>query len=263
MRILDVPQTGARGRIVASRNRSGQYQRARISPRQPGTAAQFGVWGNMATFSHLFNELSDERLAAWGRLADQVHSRPSLGQSGKLNGSQLFKKLNSVLATCQREPLLDPPPLPQFDRNPVEGFEVRVTRDRLVFKLKVSRKVRWQARPPLEDIMVYGWTPCNAGVSKNDLYAFLGLLRPPANGECDIKEMYLAKLAEWRKLEPKRYHVPLEGSRVFIRVWQQMNGWENQLGMFRASARVPANGAWGASEQAADRRRRPVAPVRQ
>jgi len=40
------------------------------------------------------------------------------------------------------------------------------------------------------------------------------------------------KLKQWRKLKHKRYHIPLEGSRIFIRVWQQVNGWENELGMF-------------------------------
>jgi hypothetical protein len=193
----------------------------------------------MTTLSRLWNDLTEEQWAAWQRLADQVYSRPNLGQSGKLNSCQLFKKINSVLSTCHRELLLDAPPLPQFGPNPVEGFVVRKARGRLVFKLRVSGKVRWEARSPLEDLMVYGWTPCNAGANKNDLYTFLGLLRPPASGESDITEMYLAKLEEWRKLKPKRYRVPLEGSRIFIRVWQQVNGWENQLEMFRASALVP------------------------
>lgn len=209
--------------------------------------------------SRLWNELAEERRVAWRRRALEVHSRPNLNQAGTLDGCQLFKKINSVLATCQRELLFDPPPLPQFNQNPVEGFEVRKAKDRPVFRLKVSRKVRWQARPLLEDIMVFGWAPCNAGAEKNSLYAFLGLLRPPANGESDITEMYLAKLEEWRKLENKRYHVPLEGSRVFIRVWQQVNGWENELGMFRAGALVPANWVWEAGARAAGRRKRPGA----
>ena len=38
----------------------------------------------------------------------------------------------------------------------------------------------------------------------------------------------------------KRFHVPLAGARVFIRAVQQVNGWENELGMFRGSAFVLA-----------------------
>ena len=88
--------------------------------------------------------------------------------------------------------------------------------------------------------MVFAWAPCNPGVSENDLYAFIGLLPPPVKGEIDITDLYLKKLKEWRKLEHRRYHIRLEGSRVFIRVWQQMDGWENELGMFRGSALTPA-----------------------
>ena len=35
--------------------------------------------------------------------------------------------------------------------------------------------------------------------------------------------------------------LPLEGSRVFIRVCQEVNGWQNEAGMFRTSALVPDN----------------------
>jgi len=49
-----------------------------------------------------------------------------------------------------------------------------------------------------------------------------------------------APLKEWRKLKDKRYHLPLEDSRIFIRVWQQVNGFENEVGMFLANALVPA-----------------------
>jgi hypothetical protein len=52
-------------------------------------------------------------------------------------------------------------------------------------------------------------------------------------GEIDITKLYLKKLKEWRKLTDKSYHIPLEGSRIFIRVWQQVNGWENEVGCSR------------------------------
>jgi hypothetical protein len=74
MRFQDVPQKGKRGRIVASRNRFGPYQKEFVSPKQPSTAAQRGVWGNMAELSWRWNELSDERREAWHRLADGKQS---------------------------------------------------------------------------------------------------------------------------------------------------------------------------------------------
>jgi hypothetical protein len=141
----------------------------------------------------------------------------------------MFRKINTVLQTCQRELLLDPPPLPVFSPNPVAGFVVREGRGGIALKVKVSPDVRWEDRPALEDLMVFAWAPCNPGVDKNSHYAFLGLLPAPARGESDITKLYLKKLKEWRKLKHKSYHIPLEGSRIFIRVWQQVNGWEQEL----------------------------------
>jgi hypothetical protein len=195
----------------------------------------------MKELSRLWNELTESQWAAWRTRALEVHSRPRLGQSGALDGCQLFKKINRVLATCGREPQFEPPSLPIFGPNPVAGFTISKGKDGLVFKLKVSQRARGAAGAATEDLMLFGWAPCNAGVGTNNLYAFLGLLPVPAGPEIDITELYLKKLAEWRRLRPKRYHLPLAGSRVFIRVCQQVNGWKHELGMFRGSALVPAN----------------------
>jgi hypothetical protein len=240
VRFQDVPQKGKRGKIVASRNRFGPYQKQFVPPNQPGTAAQLVVWGNMTELSRVWNEVSDDRREAWNRLGMQVESRPWMGQSGPLGGILLFKKINTVLRTCGRAILLDPPPLPSFGPNPVTEFTVRKRRGGVALKLKVSPDIRWEDRPALEDLMVFAWAPCNAGAAKNDLYAFLGLLPAPSKGESDIAELYLKKLQEWRRLQHKRYHIPLSGARIFIRVWQQVNGWENELGMFQHNALIPA-----------------------
>lgn len=240
MRFQDVPQRGKRGKIIASRNHFGPYQKELVPPKQPGTRAQRVVRGNMTEFSRVWNELSNERRAAWRRQAKEVHSRSSLGQSGTLDGAQFFKKINTVLRTCGREPLLDPPALPVFGPNPVVGFVIREGKGEIALELKIDAKACRDGRTPLEDIMVFAWAPCNAGADQNSHYAFLGLLPAPVRGEIDITKLYFRKLKEWRKLKHKSYHIPLEGSRIFIRVWEQVNGWENELGMFRANALVPA-----------------------
>ena len=64
MKFQDVPQTGKRGKIIASRNRFGQYLKQFVPPKQPGTPAQRAAWGNMTEFSRVWNELSDERREA-------------------------------------------------------------------------------------------------------------------------------------------------------------------------------------------------------
>ena len=251
MKFRDVPQSGSRGNTVASRNRSGPYHRARVSPDQPATAAQCGTWVNMSDLSRLWNLLEEEQRLAWEGLSEEGHSRPNLGISGRLSGCLLFKKLNLVLVTCQRQPLLDPPPLPQFSPNPVRGFKIRKVRSRIALILKVSQKLPWQDRPPLEDIMVQSWAPCHPGTRKNDLYSFLGFPPAPVGEESDFTDIYLQKLKEWRKMEDQRYRVPLEGSKIFIRVIQQVNGWQNELGRFQASALVPVNRDFRARELSA------------
>ena len=239
MKFHDVPQRGSQGNTVASRNRSGPYHRELVKPHHPGTAAQHGVWENMADLSWLWNHLSEEQWAAWRKLAPQVRTRPKMGSPCSLDGCQLFKKINRVLATCHREPLFDPPPLPDFGPNPIAAFKVRDTDRGYVFKLVISPKLPWDTRPPLEDIMLFSWAPFNPGADKNNNWTFIGVLPAPVEGESDITELYLTKLAQWRKLNNRRYHLPLQGSRIFVRAWQQVNGWENESGRVVTSALVP------------------------
>jgi hypothetical protein len=240
MRIQDVPQRGKKGQTVASRNRFGQYVKQLVKPKQPGTASQQAVWGNTRELWQVWNEISDQRRQAWWRLAERIRTRPILGESGPLDGPLVFRKINTVLRTCGRELLLDPPPLPSFGPNPILRFVVRPGQGWPSLRLQMLPDVVWEDRPAQEDLMLFAWAPCNPGVSRNSRYSFLGLLSAPVKGEIDIGELYLQKLKEWRKLKPARYHLPFEGSRIFIRVWQQVNGWENELGMFRANALIPA-----------------------
>ena len=142
-----MPQRGKRGKIIASRNRFGPYQKAFVPPKQPATQSQLNVWGSMHDLWRVWNELSEERRNAWWERAVEVPSRSNLGQSGRLDGPLLFRKINMVLQTCGRELLLDPPPLPNFGANPVVGFAIRQARDKIALKLKVSPSVRWEDRP--------------------------------------------------------------------------------------------------------------------
>jgi len=71
-------------------------------------------------------------------------------------------------------------------------------------------------------------SPRRAGQAPDGNYALLGLLPPPRNGECDITDMFLAKLREWLRLRSAVYQVPLGGSRICIHTWRQDNGWEGR-----------------------------------
>ena len=61
----------------------------------------------------------------------------------------------------------------------------------------------------------------------------------PNEGISHIIRLYLKKLKELKKL--KRYRrVALAGSRIFTRVWQEVDGWECRGQMWQANALVPA-----------------------
>jgi hypothetical protein len=66
-----------------------------------------------------------------------------------------------------------------------------------------------------EDVMVFGQEPCNSGRRKRRSVAYLGLLPPPIDGQCDIMSLYRA-----------RYGEPKPGMRVFIVTCQQKDGWK-------------------------------------
>jgi hypothetical protein len=240
MKTLDGPQSGARGDIVASRNRSGQFQRKRVSPRNPRTAAQRRIRGDMCRFSHLWSQITEPQRVAWHAVAHTVPSRPKLGKPRPLDGQKLFNKINTVLATCGREPLLEPPSRPQFGPNPVVALTASNDRGGIALKLSISQ-------PPAEDIMVFASPPCSAGRSYCSNFSFLCLLPAPAECLNDLTRLYLKKLNEWKKL--KRYRgVALPGSRIFIRTWQQWNGWENKAFMRTTSVVIPAR-EFGATSQ--------------
>ncbi len=138
-----------------------------------------------------------------------------------------------MLATCEREPLLHARSCRQFGPNPVAAFRIAANHDGIALRLSVREA-------PAEDLMVFASPPCSPGRASCSIFSFLGLLPAAVRGESDITGLYLKKLREWRKLTDERFQVPLEGSRVFVRVVQQVDGWQNHTGTFRAGAFIPA-----------------------
>ncbi len=208
MKVRKPPQSGSLGDIVAKKNRYGQYETKKPSAKYRHTPARRRACANMTKFSRLWNELTAEQQDGWRRRALEVRSQPRLAQSGPLTGHNLFVRINTVLATCGCEPLLEAPPIPQFSTNPVVGLTIRDGPDGLVLKLRLSER-------PTQDIMVFASPPRSRGQVFCETYAFLGLLPDSVEHESEITRLYL-----------KKYGVPPAGSRIFIRTWPQENGWE-------------------------------------
>ena len=184
-----------------------------VAGRQPA------VWG----------DLTEEQRIAWRRLADSLPRRVRKGRSYRLRGHQLFRAINMVLALLGREPRTDPPPLPKFGKNPGVVLQITGTGKGMALKLKVSGT-------PTEEIMVFASPPWKAGRSYCGDFRFIGLLPIPVEHVSDITRLYIEK-----------YGVPPPNTRVFIRTWQVVEGWENRGQMQLTNALVPTRGG-GAAE---------------
>lgn len=184
------------------------------------TPAQRRSRGNLGRLSRLWNKLTEEQRTAWRHAARDVKSWTRKGHSYPLDGKQFFAKINLVLLLLGREPVTDPPPEPNFGLNPVLALRITLEDGRPALKLIVRET-------PAHEIMVFASPPQNAGRESCRDYRFLGLLPGPDEVEINITRLYY-----------KKFGVPPENSRVFIRTWQQENGWEDRGGMRLTSALV-------------------------
>jgi hypothetical protein len=220
MKILDVPQSGKIGTMVSYQTRFGQIQRRYVIPRDPHTTIQTTRRKAMGRARFLWRTITDEQRADWNATAGGARTRRYLNQSGPLSGYLLFVKINCNLATVGQPMVLDPTDAPRFGPNPVCQFTITNTNGPVALKLSVSGK-------PAQYIVVLGTKPLSAGVSYVDHFTILGVLPASVRGVSDITDLYVAK-----------YGVPPAGSRVFIRTFQVINGWEDLPEQL--SALVPA-----------------------
>ncbi len=225
MKVLDIPKSGRFWDRVFYTIGGRVYARRYVVPARRRTGATGRARGSLGAMAKLWRDLLTEgQRLNWIAAGAKVQSRPRLEQSGPLTGLQHFAGINSARECIGREVLLEPPERVVFGPNPVEGLRIRWENGRVRMALRVCRqagpaegevRARDDARPPVEDIMVFGAAPCSAGRKKWRHGAYLGLLPAPVGGESDITEMYVA-----------RYGEPEAGKRVFIRTRQQRNGWE-------------------------------------
>jgi len=220
MKILDIPQSGTSGVSVSVQSRFGQFRRALVVPKDPRTNDQVRVRSALGRISGFWNKLTEEQRHVWILRASEERSHPRLGKNGHLTGQQLFVKVNCILASVGKPMVTIPPNRPQFPANPVGALSITHSNGAIGLRLSVSRI-------PAADIIVRGAAPCNAGVSFVRHFRILGLLPDPVARDSDISEMYV-----------KLFGIPREGSRVFIRTNQEIDGWEDSLK--QTTAIVPA-----------------------
>ena len=134
---------------------------------------------------------------------------PRQSQSSWLTGRQLFMKINCSLAMLGLDPVSAPPPFPRFPDNPVGALAS--TNAGGVIRLELACP-----STPAAHTTVRAAAPCSPGRASCDDCRFVGVLPAPAQGSCDITTLYTA-----------RYGCPPVGTKVFVRVNQNIDGWED------------------------------------
>lgn len=105
-----VDARGSMGGMTVSRNRSGAYARARITPINPQSPRQSVIRAIIAQITAAWaNLLDDAQRAAWAIFADNVPANNKLGQVIKLSGFNQYVKSNTVLLNAGMTTVEDAP----------------------------------------------------------------------------------------------------------------------------------------------------------
>jgi len=88
--------SGSIAGVTYSRNKGGNYTRARAIPSNPNSADQVSVRSKLTTSSQAWSTLTQTQRDAWNALAPTVSWTNALGQSIQLSGINLFNQVNSL-----------------------------------------------------------------------------------------------------------------------------------------------------------------------
>jgi len=207
MKKRDVPSSGKRGTTVSFQSRYGQCERTDTPSTKPRTYAQICSQTKFGAASARWNYLTNDQRAAWRAYAKNVRSHPQGGQSGPLTGQVLFTAINRNQAALGLPPYDFPPERPDFPPLPVTGFTISQNGGRVALTLALSQ-------PPAGHILIFASRPYNEGRDYCDKFLYIGPIPPPSAGQSNFTAQYL-----------EFHRKPWPGSRVILRVVQQINGW--------------------------------------
>lgn len=106
---------GSAGGFTASKNFSRLYAKNRISPKNPQTAGQQQVRGDLSSNSRNWAALTQAQREAWIEAAKTQLGKSVMGEKAKITGFNYFIRIAQNLATLNL-PYLDMPPtaMPEF-----------------------------------------------------------------------------------------------------------------------------------------------------
>ena len=209
MKILDVPQCGKRGVTVSQGGRYGQISRALVIPTNPRTPAQMLIRSRLSTVTAQWRQLTEDQRAAWTAAAKNVKSKAKDGQSGALTGGQLFTKINVANLVVGNPVVTDPPVRPATVPLPISDLVIANSAGGMTIKLTTSDA-------PPQGCMLRVAAPVSAGRSRPANYVYASTFNSPLNSAIDITSAYTDK-----------FGVPPVGSKVFVSVNQNNDGWQD------------------------------------
>ena len=213
MKILDIPQSGSVGNQTSSRNRSGQYRRARALPTQPRTASQVAARSRLASQASAWRGLTDAQRAAWNAFAQSFTIVNSLGSTINLTGAQAFCKINCVNLLNGDAVALVPPALPAFTACSATGIDATAG----------TPLVEISGVTPTGSVkhMVYASPQLSAGVSYNAQFRWLQTSTVYTAGKLSVTATYTAK-----------FGAPIAGKKIFVKVVQSLAGYQDNGTVF-------------------------------
>jgi hypothetical protein len=150
----------------------------------------------------------ESRVSQHAAAASGVQSASRLG-SGPLTGQQLFNKINCTLAQFGQDSVDAPPARPAFPKLAPQGLVITNAGGVITLKLTCPAD-------PGENTIVRGSKSVSQGYEKFTDFRVLGACPAAVANVADITNLYTA-----------RYGVPPVGTKVFVRVNQFINGWED------------------------------------
>ncbi len=219
MKIRDIPQVGKLGLTVTWPGRNGLIRRILVTPSNPRTSKQLEVRGQMAEHARQFDALTDAQQDAWNVGAMAFKSSPTLGQSGRLTGLQLFVKVNCKLGLLGLDPVVAPPAAPVFPAIAPQDLVITNTAGVIAVTLSCPSA-------PGDATVLRASPPQNSGIRRCDDFRIIGMCPAPAQGAADITGLYTAA-----------FGVVPANKRIFVRASTMVNGFESLPREFHA--RVP------------------------
>lgn len=204
MKAKFIHMADARGKIggaVASRNRNGNYFRAKTSPVNPNTIYQSAAKATFTAYSQGWRGLTAAQQNSWNAAVIDFQKSNVFGDKVSLTGAQLYNRLNINIDLLAGTPITVPPAPGSVTAIDSIAVDPDVSDATIVNTIS-------PASPATQNYEVWATPPVSAGKRfiKNQL-RFIGLINNAAGTTNDITAIYEARFGTSWKVAGKVFYV--------------------------------------------------------